>query len=89
MLEVFSVLDLVLWGSKCFDTTKRIFHVGDRIVPPIYLIPIVLQKMLTLPKPNKELKLPEEDAITSNNGGPKKLLTYFIDSSSGVKDHAY
>lgn len=86
MPEVFRVPELVLRCSKRFNTTKRIVRVGDSIVPPINLSPLVFQKMLKLPKLNKELKLPKADAFITNNGGPKRLLKYFTDSLSRVKN---
>ena len=89
MLEVFGVPELVLWCPKCFDATKRIICVGDSSVLPISLIPIVFQKRMKFPNPNKELKLLEADDSISNHGGPKILLTDFKYSLFGVKTNAY
>ena len=89
MPKKFSVLELILWCSKHFDATKRIIRIGDSIVPPINLIPIMFQKIMKLPKFNKELKIPEAYAFITNNGGPKRLLTYFTDSLYGVKTNPY
>lgn len=55
----------------------------------ISLIPIVLNKMLRLPKQNKELKLIEADSFITNNGGLRKLLSHFIDSLKGIKLSTY
>ena len=38
---------------------------------------------------NTELKLLEEDSFIENNGGPKKLLSYFRDALSGIKTNTY
>ena len=89
MTEVFVVPELVLWCSQYFDATKRIICVGDNTVPLISLSLLVFQKMIRLPKINKELKLPEGDDFITNHGGKKILLTYFIDSLSGVKTNAF
>lgn len=56
---------------------------------PISLSPIVFQKVMRLLKPNKELKLLEEDVFITKYVIPKILLTYFIDSLSRVKTNAY
>lgn len=89
MPEVFGVWEVVSWCSKRFDASNRIIQVGDNIVSPINLIPLVFQKMLILPKPNKELKLHKLDNFITNCGGPKRLLTYLIDSLSRVKTNAF
>lgn len=55
---VFSVPELVPWCSKCVGATKRIIHVFEASMSPISLSPTIFQKMLRLPNPNEELKLP-------------------------------
>ena len=61
MLEVFSATELALWCSKHFDATKRIISIGDNIVLPISVIPIIFQKILRLTKLNKELTKVEQE----------------------------
>lgn len=56
---------------------------------PISLRPIVFQKMMRLPKLNKELKILEANAFITNNDGTKGFLTYFIGSFSGVNTNAH
>ena len=56
--EIFGVLELVLWCAKHFNASKRTIQVGENTIPPKILSPPFFQKMLRLPKPNKELKLP-------------------------------
>lgn len=41
MLKVFNVLEIVLWCSKCFNTTIRVIHVGESTMPLIILSPII------------------------------------------------
>jgi hypothetical protein len=89
MPEVFGVPELVSWSSKHFDMNKRVIHVGDNIVLLISLSPLIFQKMMKLAKPNKEPKLAEADKFIANHGGPKILLTYFIDSLFGVRTNAF
>lgn len=45
--------------------------------------------MLRLPKPNKELKLPEADDLITNHGGPKGLLPHFTYSLYRVKSNYF
>ena len=86
MLEVFSVPELVLWCSKQYDASRRIIHVGKNIIQPISLKPFVFHRILRLLESKKEFKIDEADEFIPNHGGPKRLLSYFIDSFFWSKD---
>ena len=38
---------------------------------------------------NKELRIIEVDSFITNNGGPNKLPSYFIESYFGIKPNTY
>ena len=78
-----------MWCAKHFEDSKIIIQVGDNTISPISLNLLVFQKMLRLPKPNKELKLLEADDFITNHGGPKILLPYFTFSLSRMKSNAF
>lgn len=82
MPKFFGVPEFMLWCSKCFNQSKRIIQVRHSAIHPVSLNPLVFHRMLRLPNPNKELKLSKVDDFITNNGGPKRLLTYFTDSFS-------
>lgn len=89
MAKVFSVPDIVFWCSKCFNTTKRVIHIVEVGLPPVSLGPLIFQKMLRLPEPNKELKITEENSCIAKNGGLKKIMSHFTNSLSGTKPNIY
>ena len=89
MPKVFGLSELVLWCENNFNALKRTIQVGDNTILPISLSPIVFQKMLRLPEPNKELKIPKADDFITNHGARKRLLPHFTDSLSGVKSISF
>ena len=89
MPKVFNVLELVIWCSKHFYTTKRIIRVSNTNMSLISLRPVISQKMLKLLELNKELYLQEADSFIANNSALKKLLTYFIDTLLEFKSTTY
>ena len=79
MAEVFDVTKFVLWCKKCFDSSRASILIFHNNIHPIGFNPLVFKRMPILPERNKELKLPKVDDYLTNLGGPKRLLSYFID----------
>ena len=74
---------------KHFDASRRLIYVGDTIVRPISLDPLVSQIMSRLPEPNREFNISEVDSFIANHGGPKRLLPHFLNSLSGLKSGSF
>lgn len=87
--KVFGVPKFVLWCLKHFNHSRRLIQVGDNTIQPIIQNPLVFQRMLRLPKPNKELNLVEVDDFITNHGILKRLLPYFTDSLSRLRMNSF
>jgi hypothetical protein len=88
MPKVLSVAELVLWCSKHFDAFTRVIHIGEVGFPLVSMSPLVFQKMLSLLKPNKELKLIETNSFISSNGVLRKIMSQFMDSMLRINPNA-